>query len=486
MGWKEPPNASSKRISTGIPGLDHVLFGVLIPRRAYLVNGPPGSGKTTLGLHFLTAGHPDEKCLFVTLTEPVESIVENARALGFDLARVEFLDLTPTAQFFAEAQSYDIFLPADVERQPMAQRIVETVSALSPSRVFIDSMTSFRYLATDPFEFRRQVLSFLRFLVENGATVVFTSEASPEAPDEDLRFISDGIMSLSYDRDAGRRLEILKFRGSDFEPSSHAVVLREHGMDVYPNVHPTESPAKRTLELLSTGIDELDELLGGGIERGTITLLTGPTGTGKTTLAVQLAAAVAARGEHAAYFSFEEEVDLIAFRARSVGIPIDEMITAQMLSMVKVEPLRYTPHEFYALIEREVDDRDARMVVIDSTAGYKLSLRGIDLASHLHALARFLQARNVTTVLITETHDVTGDFRPTDEHVSFIGDNIVFLRYLEIDGKLKKAIGVLKKRLSDFEKTLREFEVTAQGIRVGDPLTRLRGILKGTPDWRDS
>ena len=482
----EPLNASSGRISTGISGLDHVLCGGLIPRRAYLVNGPPGSGKTTLGLHFLTAGRPDEKCLFVTLTEPVESIVGNARALGFDLARVEFLDLTPTAQFFAEAQSYDIFLPADVERQPMAQRIVETVTALSPSRVFIDSMTSFRYLATDPYEFRRQALSFLRFLVESGATVVFTSEASPEAPDEDLQFISDGIISLSYDRNAGRGLEISKFRGSDFEPGRHAVVLHKSGMDVYPNVHPVESHAERSLDMLSTGIKELDELFGGGIERGTITLLTGPTGTGKTSLAVQLASASAARGERTVFFSFEEEVDLIAFRARSLGIRVDEMIAAQRLSLVKVEPLRYTPQEFYALVEREVAKEGARMVVIDSTAGYKLSLRGIDLASHLHALAKFLQAMNVTTVLITETHDVTGDFRPTDEHVSFIGDNIVFLRYLEIDGELKKAIGVLKKRLSNFEKTLREFELTPEGIRIGEPLTKLRGILRGIPDWKDS
>lgn len=275
------------RLSTGIAGFDEILNGGLIPKRAYLVRGGPGCGKTILGLHFLSAGlNQDDKSLYITLGEAAEQIKTNGAILGFDTKAIDFLDLSPGADFFTQVQTYDIFSPAEVEREPTTQRIIETVESLKPKRVLIDSMTHFRYLCTDDFQFRKQVLSFMRFLLETGATVLFTSESSPEAPDDDLQFISDGVIHLNNSPE-GRNISVTKFRGSDFLSGLHSLRLTSKGIQVSAKLQPKFFKQEFILETISSGVPELDELLHGGIERGTVTILTGSTGVGKTTLGLQ-------------------------------------------------------------------------------------------------------------------------------------------------------------------------------------------------------
>jgi len=253
----------SSRVSTGIAGLDEILEGGLIPNRAYLVRGGPGSGKTTLGLHFLSAGASQgEKTLFISLEEPVDHIRQNAEARGFNLKDIHFLDLSPASEFFRESQTYDIFSPAEVERTPITEKIIEQVENVKPQRVFLDPMTQFRYLSTDVFQFRRQVLSFLRFLVEKEATVVFTSEGSVEAPDDDLQFMSDGVIDIENSA-SGRTIGVNKLRGSNFRSGRHALQMTDSGIVVYPRLIPVARGKELIGEMIPAGIPEIDELLGG-------------------------------------------------------------------------------------------------------------------------------------------------------------------------------------------------------------------------------
>jgi circadian clock protein KaiC len=473
------------RLSTGIPGFDEILHGGLIPGRAYLVRGHSGTGKTILGLHFLSSGaEAGEKSLYITLGESAEQIRTNAEALGFDLKGIAFLDLSPTSQFFTEIQTYDIFSPAEVEREPTTQRIIEQVEVLKPQRIFLDAMTQFRYLSPDAFQFRKQVLSFLRFLREQGATVLFTSEGSEEAPDNDLQFMSDGVIHLTFSSEE-RSVNVSKFRGSDFRSGNHSMRLTQTGMEVFPHLMPEVYSQEFALEVLSSGVPELDELLHGGFERSTITIISGPSGVGKSTLGLQFMKEAAGRGERSVIYAFEERKETLLHRCQGINIPVHAMIERGTLSVVQIEPLHYTPDEFANLVRYEVEQQKARIVMIDSISGYRLSVRGNELVIHIHALCKYLQNMGVAVLLINEVETITGDFRPTEIGISYIADNLVFLRYLEMQGELRKAIGVLKKRMTDFEKTLREFEITRYGIKVGKPLTNLRGILRGTPDWVD-
>ena len=472
---------SAVRLSTGVDGLDYILLGGLVQGGAYLVRGGPGTGKTTLGLHYLAAGiAAGQKVLFVTLGEPEEDIKKNARSINVNADDLAYLDLSPTPEFFAEVETYDIFSPAEVEREPTTARIIDAVHDVQPDRVFIDSMAQFRYLSVDIFQYRKQVLSFLRYLKGRGATVVFTSEAGPDTPDSDVQFLSDGIVNLFLNHHE-RNVSVSKFRGSSFVAGEHGMRLSAHGMEVLPRLEPQERTEQLQMEALPLGVVKLDQMLHGGLERGTITIISGPSGVGKTTLGLQFMKTGAARGERSIVYTFEEEVDIVIQRSEMIGIPARRMVDEGTLSLTKVRPLQFTPDEFAHLVRRDVEDRGARVVMIDSVSGYKLSLHGADLVRRLHALCKFLQSTGVTVVLLAETQSIVGDFQATDVELSYLADNIVFLRYLEIEGELRKAVGVLKKRLSDFEKVLREFEITSNGIQVGEPMTEFRGILSGVP-----
>ena len=470
------------RLSTGVVDLDAVLYGGYVPNRAYLVRGGPGTGKTTLGIQFLMAGATrNEPVLLITLAETVTQLQSTISGLGFDPQGITFLDLSPSSEFFAQVQTYDIFSAAEVEREPLTRQIVAQVEALKPQRIFIDSMTQFRYLATDAFQFRKQVLSFLRFLVEQGATVLFTSESSQEAPDDDLQFMSDGVFNLDF-TDNERTLCVSKFRGSDFQDGGHAIRLTSTGMQLFPRLLPTNYNQQLTIEVISSGIPEIDELLHGGIERSTISIISGPSGVGKSTLGLQFMKEAAGRGERSVIYTFEERKETLLRRAKGINIAVNAMQERGTLSVVQIEPLHYTPDEFAHLVRQEVEQHQVRIVMIDSVAGYRLSVRGEDLTTHIHALCKYLQSLGVAVLLINEIETITGEFRATEIGMSYLADTIIFLRYLELKGELRRAIGVLKKRLTDFEKTLREFEISRYGIKVGAPLTQLRGVLSGIPE----
>lgn len=477
--------SSPDRLSTGVKRLDEILNGGLIPGRAYLARGGPGAGKTILGLHFLAAGAAaGESSLFISLEEPEDRIRQNAAALGLDLSHVHFLDLGPSSEFFEKVQTYDIFSPAEVEREPLTARIVQRIEETRPRRVFFDPLTQFRYLSSDTFQFRKQVLSFLRYLVERGATVLFTSESTADQPDEDLQFLADGVIHLSFAPE-GRTIAVTKFRGSGFWSGRHSMNLGGQGIEVFPRLVPGEHVRGFRPEAIAFGIPELDELLHGGVERGTVTIITGPTGTGKTTLGLQLMKEAAGRGERSVAYTFEEPEDTIIRRCEAVHIPISAMIAQGTLSLVRVEPLRFSADQFAATVRDAVEKDGARIIMIDSIAGYRLSLRDEDLTTHLHALAKYLQNMGVAAVFINELETITGDFRATEIGISYLADNIIFLRHLEVAGEIRRAIGVLKKRLSDFDKTLREFEISRYGIKVGRPLTNVRGVLSGRTELVD-
>jgi circadian clock protein KaiC len=472
------------RTSTGVSGLDEILRGGLIANRSYMIRGGPGTGKTILGLHLLHwAAERGQSSLLLTFGESQAELTRNGAALGFAMERLHFLDLSPDSGHFAEAPDYDIFPPSDVERAPLARRIRDEVTSMRPCRVLIDGMTQLRYLSPNSFQFRKEALAFLRFLAESGCTVAFTSESN-EGPDEDLQFIADGVISL--ESDAGqRRLMVTKFRGSDFRAGYHTLRLSGRGMEVFPRLLPEDFSLPFEPESIPFGLPALDRMLNGGLERGTITILTGPSGVGKTTLGMQFAVAAAARGERAAVYVFEEACASLLRRCEAIGIQAERRLAEGSLSLMQVEPLRYTADEFALMVRDEVEKRRTRVVMIDSVSGYRLSVRDEELVTHLHALSKYLQNMGVAVLLLNEVEAITGDFRITDVGVSYMADNILFLRYLEIRGEMAKALGVLKKRLSDFEKTFREVRITARGIEIGQPLRALRGILSGAPEMAD-
>ncbi|KPQ32758.1 MAG: circadian clock protein KaiC [Phormidesmis priestleyi Ana] len=478
----QPSAATETRLSTGIKGLDSVLSGGLIPNQTYLLRGGPGHGKTTLGLHFLSQATQKKPALFITLGEVESKIRRNAEKLGFNLEFVHFLDLSPSADFFTEDKSYDIFSPADVERESITNKILTSIQNFQPKRVFVDSITQFRYLSRDTYQFHQQVLSFVRYLTDQDATTIFTSEDSVTNPDDDLQFLSDSVITLTA-TPAGRTIQVEKFRGSGFIEGVHSLKIGSSGIVVFPKLKPETFSRSYSPDSISSGIPELDELLHGGIERGTVTIVTGPTGVGKTTFGAQFMKEAAGRGERSVIYSFEEATDTILHRCESINMPVRAMIENKKLKINAVEALSLTPDEFAQMVRHEVEVQGTQIVMIDSLSGYRLAMRGEDMTTHVHALCRYLQNMGVTTILVNEVDSIMGDFQATGQGLSYLADNIIFLRYLEIDGQLRKAIGVLKKRLSNFETTLREFKISRYGLQVGAPLSNLRGILSGVPEW---
>jgi circadian clock protein KaiC len=474
------------RVPSGIAGLDELLGGGFPAGRAYVVRGAPGTGKTIVGLHFLTAGAAaGEDALFVAFEEPAEDIQRNAASLGFDLSAVEVLDLSPSPERFVEDQSYTAFEPTEVEGDEPARRIVEAVREHEPDRVVVDPLTGFRLLAPDSYQFRQEMASLTALLKERDVTALYTTQPTASSPDDDLQFLGDGIVTLSRAA-AGRRIEVEKLRGSDFRGGSHAMRIGAGGIEVFPSLVPGNYDREFTRETLSSGVDALDDLLHGGIERGTVTVITGPAGVGKTTTGAHFLTEAARRGERSTAYLFEEAAAQFRYRSEALGLPVGEMVDGGTLALEEVEPMDLSADEFAYRVRMDVEERDTEVVLLDGTAGYRLSLRDEEgLTEHLHALCRYLRNVGVTVILLEEQSRITGEFSTTEENISYLADSLLFLRYIELDGEIRKAVGVLKKRLSGFERTLRELEIDDSGLHVGDPMTDLRGILTGTPERAD-
>ena len=473
---------SVERVSTGVDGLDDVLSGGLIAERTYMIRGPPGTGKTILGLQFLTA-NPEDTTLCVNFEETTENIKQNAESLGLDVSGVNFLDLSPDSDVFTETQSYDVFSPDEVESEGVTERITEAVDRYDPDRVLVDPITQLRHFSPDDYQFRKEVASFMSYLREKGATVLFSTQPTEDDPDDDLQFICDGTFSMGY-AEKGRVLEVPKFRGSGFQHGKHTIDISEGGLTVYPILRPRKHETEFEAETLSSGVDGLDAMLHGGIERGAVTVISGSSGVGKTTTGSTFMTEAAKRDERSVIYLFEESMDMFLHRCNAINIPVGEMREAGNLQVEELEPLQQSADQFAANVRHEVEEENADVVMIDGLSGYRLSIRGDDddLVRELHSLCRYCKNMGVTVIITDDVQGVTGEFEPTSARISYLADNILFLRYLELGGELRKAAGVLKKRASDFERTLREFRITEEGVKVDEPLKGLRGILTGTPE----
>lgn len=474
------------RVSSGITGLDTLLHGGFVPNRAYMIRGRAGTGKTIVGYHFLADGmERGENVLYVTFEETAAELVENAGTLGFDFSQVPVLDLSPGSGEFLDEESYSVLAPSEVEGQSTKSAIAEAVDEHDPDRVVIDPLTQLRHLSPDEYQFNQTAVSLMRYLKDAGATTLFTSQPEAGGTDEGLQYLCNGSITISRSEE-GRFVQVEKFRGSDFRGGTHALRIDDgQGIQVFPKLQPENHHQSSAFETVSTEIDALDALLGGGIERGSVTLLSGPSGVGKSTTATAFARAFAAQGDRAALYLFEESEESLRHRSAAVDLPVDELTESGDLAIEAVEPLTLSADEFANKVRAEVEANDTKFVLIDGIAGYKLSLHaeGNDLRKELHALARYLRNVGVTVVITDEVQEVTGGFRASDSHVSYLADNIVFLRYIEVRGEIRKAIGVLKKRFGAFESSLRSFHIDDGGIHLGEPFDDLRGVLTGTPTW---
>ena len=477
---------NNTKLSTGINGLDEILNGGLNPRRFYLLRGGAGTGKTTLGLQFLDQGiKNNEKVLLITLVEPLAKIIEDGKQFGLELDEINSIDLSPQSDFIENNGDYDIFPSSEVEQQPIIEKLTSAVEKIKPDRIFLDGVTQLKYLASDKFSFRKQILSLMSFVSKYNTTILLTSEIGKNNSDDDLRFLSDGIINLDY-RDGNHRIEVQKFRGSNFKKGLHSFKFEEQGIAVYPNLEMTVSNKKIKEGQISAGVAEIDKLLHGGLEKGTTTIITGHSGVGKTTLGTQFSIQEAVKAKKAIIYTFEENRHTLIKRSESIKMPIKKAVNSNNLLIKKISPLEYTPGEFSYRVKEDVEKHKPTVVMIDSISGYFLSFKDNSdnkkMRRRLHALNEFLKSSGINVILINELANITGDFEVTGYRTSYLSDNIIFLRFIEIEGKLKKAIGVLKKRMSDFENTMREFEISSSGIIVGKPLKRLRGILTGNPD----
>lgn len=473
-----------ERISIGVPALDEILDGGLIPGNAYLVRGTPGTGKTLLGLHFLAQGaQAGDPTLFIALSEPSDRVRANAQMINVDISDVVFLDLTPGGDLFADDRGYDIFTPAEVERGPITEQIVAKVREVKPQRIFLDAVTQLRYLSGDEQEFRRQTFSMLRYLTEAGATVLYSSESASAESDIDLQFMSDGVIELG--REGGRRtVQVLKLRSSDYQAGFHGMRIDDDGMHVFPRIVPSVRGASVVAgHKLATGIAKLDEMLRGGLEAGAITMISGPLGIGKTTLGLQILRQAAQQGTRGVVYLFEEAPASVMQRAEAIGMSLEALTADGRLMLEPIEPLRMTAQEFAYQVRQQVEMSDVRMVMLDSVSGYRLSLRGEDLVAHLHALSRYLRGKGVTVLLINETELGREPLQSADPSIGYLADNVLFLCYLESDGMLQPGIGVLKRRLSAFDRALYHFELRDGGIEVGDQIRSTRGNLYGVPKF---
>ncbi|MFB6098882.1 MAG: ATPase domain-containing protein [Salinibacter sp.] len=449
-----PPTAAHS-VSSGLSGLDRLLGGGFIEGRAYQVRGRPGAGKTILGWHFLTepfrtgedgsgseagSSEPEGSALLITFDEPAGQLRTDAARLGFDPDPVRILDLSPTSGEFSEQGNGGVVLPADVGLGPVTEKVTAAVEETPPSRIVVDSMSHFRYLSADAAQHRNRALAFLRYLKEREATILLLSEHRSGDSEENLHYLSDGILELSRS-ERHRTVQVVKQRGQEFRPGAHSVSIGEEGMEVHPRLEPLGPQRQAVEETLSSGVPELDELLGGGVEQQTVTMISGASGVGKTTLGLQFMKEAAGRGQRSVLFSFEEEEGTLLRRSADVNIPAREMISRGTLSVQQCRPWSFDAGVFASDVRREVEEEGTQILMIDGLKGY-WECGGADrLRDQLHRLCKYLVGKGVTVLLVNETRNVTGDFQVTERRVSHLADSLIFLRYLEMGGEVRKAIG---------------------------------------------
>jgi circadian clock protein KaiC len=476
------------RARTGVSGLDDILGGGLPTNHLYLLDGEPGTGKTTLGLQFLLEGvAKGERGLYVTLSESAAELKAVASSHGWDLDGIDVFELSKDDAIERE-EGYTIFHPAEVELQQTVDEVLKVVERLNPKRVAFDSLSEMRLLAREPLRFRRQILALKQFFAGRDCTVILLDDKTAPEGDLQLHSLAHGVIvlehvALEYGSER-RRLQVTKVRGIKFRGGFHDFRILTGGIEVYPRVRQDEPRAVVTGDNLLSGSRELDSLLGGGLTCGTSTLITGAAGTGKSVLCTQFARAEIERGKRALFYMFDERMSTFRLRSAALGMDMDAARESGQLKMTQVEPTELSPGEFANQVVRAVEGDKCSLVIIDSINGYMQSMPEERLLPiQIHELLSFLSNNGVTCIMTLVQHGIFGN--PVDEavEVSYLADTVILMRYFEVSGTVRQAISVVKKRSGNHERTIRECKVQKGGLFVGQPLRDFQGVLTGVPRY---
>ena len=481
-------SAPQSLAATGVAGLDDILGGGLTCNRLYLLEGMPGSGKTTLAFQFLLAGaRAGESVLYVTLSETQEEIRAVAASHGWSLDGVAIRELVPSEQSLEPGEQYTVFHPSEVELSDTTKRILDDVERLKPARIVFDSLSELRLLAGNPLRYRRQILALKQFFAGRRCTVLLLDDLTAAEHDLQVQSIAHGALLLEHAMPAfgppRRRLSVSKYRGSDFRGGYHDYAIRRGGLEVYPRLVAAEHRRPSSRERMPSGLEGLDSLIGGGLERGASTLVQGAAGTGKSTLAALFCSSAARRGEHSTLFIFDESVNTLLTRLDGLGIAFRKYVEAGTISVQQVDPAELSPGEFVHAIRRSVEQRGAQIVVIDSLNGFLNSMPDEKfLIIQLHELLTYLGQQGVASVLVAAQHGLMGAHMSTPVDASYLADSVVLMRYFEADGEVRQALSVVKMRGGEHERTIREFGMKGGRVRIGEPLRDYRGVLTGVPE----
>ncbi|HEV3078143.1 MAG TPA: ATPase domain-containing protein [Gemmataceae bacterium] len=481
------PRSALPFVTTGNADLDDILGGGLQPDRLYLIEGNPGSGKTTLALQFLLEGlRRGEPVLYVTLSETKEELHGVARSHGWSLDGIAICELIPGQDSLLMEAQTRIFHPSEVELGEATRTVLAEVERTKPKRVAFDSLSELRLLAQNPLRYRRQILALKQFFIGRQCTVLLLDDLTSEMTDLQLQSIAHGVVNLEhlapeYGAER-RRLRVVKMRGVKFRGGYHDFIIRRGGLDIFPRLIAAEHRRPFEPGQLHSGVAALDALLGGGLERGTSALLMGPAGSGKSTIAIQYLVAAAERGERSALFMFDETTHTLLSRSIGLGLDLPGHIKAGRIHVQQVDPAEMSPGEFAHTVRNSVEQDGAKVVVIDSLNGYMQSMPNERfLTIQLHELLTYLGQQGVVTFLVVAQHGLLGSAMQAPVDASYLADSVILLRFFEAAGKLRRAISVVKKRSGAHEDTLREMRMGPKGIAIGKALENFHGVLTGTP-----
>jgi circadian clock protein KaiC len=465
--------------------LDDILNGGLTPERMYLIEGTPGTGKTTLGLSFLLAGAAaQEIALYITLAETEVELRAVGKAHGWSLDSLQLFEMVP-ADGFGEDQEQTLLHPSEVELGETVRNIMAKVDEIRPSRVVLDSLSELRLLSQSPIRYRRQILALKHFFSRRQCTVLILDDKGASGSDAQLHSIAHGVISLDQTLASfggqRRRLHVVKMREKAFGGGYHDFEIERGGLRVFPRLVASDHDTNEAGDPVTTGSPGFDALLGGGLVPGTATLLTGPAGVGKTTTSVRCMVTALERGEKASYFLFDERMPTLLARSAALGMDLRPHLESGQLELRAIDPAEMSPGEFAAWVRSAVESHRASVVVIDSLNAYLQSMPNEQfLVLQMHEMLSYLGQKGIVSLLILGLHGVMGDVR-SDVDLSYLSDTVVQLRYFEAKGEFRQAISVIKTRTARHERTIREFQIGDDGLQVGEPLTGFQGVLTGVP-----
>lgn len=473
---------------SGIQGLDDILGGGWTANRLYLIEGMPGSGKTTLALQFLLEGvRNNETVLYITLSETEAELQAVALSHGWNLDGIAIHEVITSEDLLDPGQQHTLFHPSEVELGDTTRDISSIVETIKPSRVVIDSLSELRLLSSNPLRYRRQILAYKQFFSRRTCTVLLLDDR-PDTHDMQIRSIAHGVIGLDQaDSDYGigrRRLRVIKYRGMATRDGYHDYKIRRGGVEVFPRLIAAETRVFGKRSLISTGIKALDTQFGGGLETGTSTMLGGPPGTGKSTLAAQFVAAAIERGDKAAMFIFEESTNILLNRCSGIGIDLAGALKRGDVMIQQIDPAEMSPGEFTQRVCASVEKHGTKLIIIDSLNGYLNAMPNDRfLTLHLHELLSYLSQRDVTTIIVGVHQGILGGNMSSTIDASYLADNVLLLRHFEYNGEVRQAVSVFKKRGSAHERSIREYSINAQGVHVGKVLHQFHGVLTGVPTF---